>query len=376
MRNTAFALVATPLSLALGSCGGGTGQGEAPAQIIVPPDQTAAPAPTPAPVATPTPAPPALTAGARRFPPIRRAAATVGLSLPIDRCMNVEFDNSSRKIADADYGWFRRSGFDTIRLPVRFAAHTAKTAPYAIEPAYLAAVRRATDLAVAADLNIIIDLHHYVDFFADPEGQRPRFLAIWRQIAEAFQDVGQRAYFELLNEPQPPVNNAELTALYNEVIPIIRRTNPTRPVILNTEKGSTSYNQESFQMPADPYVMPTVHTYEPNSFTFQYDPFYSKGPVPTGVAFGSEADFAALARQRDRIAAFMKASGTVPFIGEFGAYEAIPLQQRINYLDAATNSFASLGIGSCVWAYTSGFTLRDDNGWLPGVIEALAKPID
>lgn len=378
MKQLHFASLAAPLALALASCGGG-GSASTPGAVVVPSETATAPSPAPSPAPTPTPsvaAPPVLTEGARRFPPVRRVTAAVGLSLPIGRCMNVEYDNSWRKVEESDYAWFRRSGFDTIRLPVRFAAHTGRAAPYAIEPGYLAAVRRVADVAVAADLNLIVDLHHYRDFFADPAGERPRFLAIWRQIAEAFRDADQRVYFELLNEPQPPVNNAELTALYNEVIPIIRRTNPTRPIIVDTEKGSTSYNQETFRMPDDPYVMPTVHTYEPNSFTFQYDPYYSKGPVPTGVDFGSEADFAVLARQRARIAAFMQASGTVPFVGEFGAYQDIPLAQRINYLDAATNSFASLGIGSCVWAYSSGFTLRDDNGWLPGIVESLAKPLD
>lgn len=369
-----FAVLAMPLALVLASCGGGSSAESASGTVILPPESPVAA--TPAVQAPPAAAAPVPTEGARRFPPVGRAAASTGLSLPIGRCMNVEYDNSWRKVQDSDYAWFRRSGFDTIRLPVRFAAHTAKAEPFTIDPDYLAAVRHIADVAAAADLNFIVDLHHYVDFFADPEGERPRFLAMWRQIAEAFADADQRVYFELLNEPQPPVNNAQLTALYNEVIPIIRRTNPTRPVIVDTEKGSTSYNQETFRMPDDPYVMPTVHTYEPNSFTFQYDPYYSKGPVPTGVAFGSAADFAVLARQRERIAAFMKASGTVPFVGEFGAYQDIPLAQRINYLDAATNSFASLGIGSCVWAYSSGFTLRDDNGWLPGIVESLAKPLD
>lgn len=376
MTNFAFALLALPLSFIPGSPDSGYTSHAVAAQIRDLPEYSYSSGHTPTRLAVLTPATPVTTKGGRRFPPIRRPSARRGLSLPIGRCMNVEFDNTSRNITDTDYDWFRRSGFDTIRLPVRFASHTARTAPYAIEAGYLTAVRRAVDLALAADLNVIIDLHHYVDFFADPEGQRPRFLAIWRQIAEAFKDTSQRAYFELLNEPQPPVNNAQLTALYNEVIPIIRQTNPTRPVILDTEKGSASYNLGSFKMPADPYVMPTIHTYEPNSFTFQHDPYYSKGPIPTGVTFGNEADFTVLARQRDRIAAFMEASGTVPFVGEFGAYEAIPLQQRISYLDAASNSFASLGVASCVWAYTSGFTLRDDHGWLPGVVEVLAKPHD
>lgn len=368
------------LALALASCGGGGDGSEpsTPAPVQIPVSNATAPVveATPAPaLITPTPV---VTEGARRFPPIRRASATRGLSLPIGRCMNVEYDDKWRRpVADADYGWFRRSGFDTIRLPVRFAKVTGTAAPYAIDPAYLAEIRRVADVAVRADLNIIIDLHNYAkDFAADPEGQRPRFIAMWRQIADAFKDADPRIWFELLNEPQPPMTNAYLTALYNEVIPIIRRTNSTRPIIVNSQDGSTSYGLASFELPDDPHIVPTVHTYEPNSFTFQYDPYYSKGPVPTGVSFGSDADWRVLERQRDRIAAFMARTGTVPFVGEYGAYQDIALAERINYLDAASNSFASLGIGTCVWAYSSGFALRDDNGWLPGIIDAIAKPLD
>jgi endoglucanase len=362
------------LLLALAGCGGGGGSepsSSTPVQIPA----TPAPALT-TPVAEVAPVP-VVTEGARRFPPIRRASATRGLSLPIGRCMNVEYDDKWRRpVADADYGWFRRSGFDTIRLPVRFAKMTGTAAPYTIDPTYLAEIRRVTDIAVRADLNIIIDLHNYAkDFAADPEGQRPRFIAMWRQIADAFKDADPRIWFELLNEPQPPMTNAYLTALYNDVIPIIRRTNPTRPIIVNSQDGSASYGLASFELPDDPYVVPTVHTYEPNSFTFQYDPYYTKGPVPTGLSFGSDADWRALERQRDRIAAFMARTGTVPFVGEYGAYQDIPLAERINYLDAASNSFASLGIGTCVWAYSSGFALRDDKGWLPGIIDAIAKPL-
>lgn len=386
MRTCRHMPLAAVLSLALTACGGGDGGsgGTQSASIATPTTSTGSesvalpttPTPTPTPSAsettsgTTTPTP-----GATRYPPIARAQAKVGVSLPIGRCMNVEYDDKWRRaVSDADYTWFRKSGFDTIRLPVRFSANTATTAPYTINAAYLKAIRHVTDVATAAGLNIIIDLHAYTELWADPVGEKPRLFAIWRQIAEAFKDTGTNVYFELLNEPQPPYTNAQLTALYNELIPVIRQTNPTRPVIVSGlySKGTL---ETTFTMPNDPYVMPTFHTYEPTTFTFQGFTYITP-MVPVGASFGSAADYQALSAQLDRVKAFMNRTGTVPLVGEFGAYEEIPVDQRVAYTDAASNSFASIGLSSCVWAYSSGFAIRDDNGWLPGMIAALAKPLD
>src|SRR5579871_6942920 len=65
------------------------------------------------------------------------------------------------------------AGFDHVRLPVRFNAHGAKTAPYTIDPAFLARVDWAIDQAQARGLTIIVDFHHFEELMDDPDAESP-----------------------------------------------------------------------------------------------------------------------------------------------------------------------------------------------------------
>ena len=56
-------------------------------------------------------------------------------------------------------------------------------------------------------LSAIINMHHHEALFADPDGQKERFLAQWKQISEFFKDYPDQLLFEILNEP-----NGNLTA--------------------------------------------------------------------------------------------------------------------------------------------------------------------
>jgi hypothetical protein len=35
---------------------------------------------------------------------------------------------------------------------------------------------------------VIINVHHYLELYADPAGQEAKFFGIWRQICEEFKD--------------------------------------------------------------------------------------------------------------------------------------------------------------------------------------------
>ncbi|WP_251566873.1 hypothetical protein [Erythrobacter sp. 3-20A1M] len=72
--------------------------------------------------------------------------------------------------------------------------------------------------------------------------------------------------------------------------------------------------------------------------------------------------------------AFEERTGTVPFMGETGAYEAnIPLDQRVAYARAVHDTFAPAGIDMCQWAYANTFPLYDRGAdrWLPGMLGAI-----
>ncbi|HLF74553.1 MAG TPA: glycoside hydrolase family 5 protein, partial [Anaerolineales bacterium] len=126
----------------------------------------------------------------------------------------------------------RQAGFDFVRLPVRWNAHAEESAPYTLDPAFLARVDEVVGWALRRDLAIIIDFHHYEEMASDPEGHRERFLGIWRQIAEHYRDYPPDVLFELLNEPTGQLDAALWNEYLGEALPIVRKTNPTRNVVI------------------------------------------------------------------------------------------------------------------------------------------------
>src|SRR5690606_1137359 len=84
-------------------------------------------------------------------------------------------------------------------------------------------------------LSIIVDFHHYEALMTSPDAHADRFVEIWRQVAAHFAaEPTTSVYFELLNEPQTNLDPKRLNALHLRAIEAIRRTNPTRVLLLDS----------------------------------------------------------------------------------------------------------------------------------------------
>ncbi|WP_281822016.1 glycoside hydrolase family 5 protein [Sphingobium sp. BS19] len=369
------------LTVLLASCGGGGGTSATPASatppVTIPTSPStgggsAMPTPTPAPTA-------AKVAFGYTLAPAARPSK--GNALPLGKCVNmggmlereIEGDIFGRPIRDDDFRTIRAAGFDTVRLPVKYSAHTAITPPYAIEAALMARVRHVVDLAVAADLNIIIDLHHYIDVQQSPVAERERFLAIWRQIAEAHRNDGPKVWFELLNEPSHEFwSKVSTWDIFKPAIQEIRKTNPTRPIVVAGNYGSKVESLATFDIPLDdPNLIPTFHFYEAKEFTHQ-GAKWTTIAYPMGRAL-QESDRAAIDTAVTRVKEYMNRTGRVPFLGEYGAYDidGIAVADRIQYYGLVSSAFASIGVQSCAWSFTNGFSLYNKTGWIPGMLDAV-----
>ena len=87
----------------------------------------------------------------------------------------------------------KEAGFDSVRLPVKWSAHSADTPPYAIDAKFFERIDWALDQAEKNKLNLVLNIHHFDGMDADPDKFEPKFLALWKQIAERYQgrpDVG------------------------------------------------------------------------------------------------------------------------------------------------------------------------------------------
>ena len=299
--------------------------------------------------------------------------------LPIDHCINL--GNHLEEPAENAWGGkhlerqdlldIRAAGFDTVRLPVRWDVHSDNPA-HIIDPAWMARVTQVVDQALAAHLNVILDSHHFALADTDPAAAAPWMAALWRQIAQTFASRPRaHLWFEIDNEPHGALTNANLMATLGPSLAAIRASNPDRPVVIGGGEWSSLDALATLELPADRNVYPTFHYYNPFDFTHQGASWVHPSP-PLGRAYGRPGDAQMLARDVARVKAYMARTGRVPFMGENGANELIPLDQRVAYTRAIAQAFGPLHIGVCSWGYTNTFPFRDNKtgAWLPGMLAA------
>lgn len=316
----------------------------------------------------------------RRYLPGPIAEARTGLSLPVGKCLNYagQFDLRAdapgiRPEVDSDFAEMRRAGFRTLRLPVNFDRFTGTAPPYRVDPALLARVGHVVRVASAAGLNVIVDSHYHDALMRDPAGGAARFAAMWEQIGRYLAPAPPTTWFELLNEPQPPMTADDLPTVLAPALAAVRRSNPRRPVIIGGERWSGVPSLRTLWLPDDPYVVPTIHYYEPMAFTHQGATWLHPVP-PLGATWGSEADLAQLDRNVAAVRAYIDETGRVPFVGEMGAMPDMPLDQRVRWYETVSRAFAAIGVSSCALGYYNAWPIRNRAGWIAPLVDRLAAP--
>lgn len=303
-------------------------------------------------------------------------------SLPIGRCVNMgnsletptEGSWGGKKIDAADFKRIADAGFNTIRLPVRWSTRASDTAPYSIDPAFMARVKTVVDDARKVGLNVILNSHHFEEIHKDPSGANIAKLAgMWTQIATAFADQPEsNLWFEIENEPHDKFNDSNLLKVLNPALAEIRKSNPTRPVIIGGEFWSGVNSLKTLQLPDDPNIVPTFHYYDPFNFTHQGATWVDPSP-PLGRKYGGPEDQKLLQDDLQKVRDYAARTGKTPFMGEFGAYSTVSIEDRVNYQKTIRVAFDQIGIGMCAWAYTNTFPLWDQEkkAWVPGMRDAM-----
>ena len=168
------------------------------------------------------------------------------------------------------FGIIRDGGFDTLRVNLFPFNHMGAGPEYRLNDAWWTTMDWVVTNALAVHLNVIIDFHEFETMAKDPQGDKDRFLAFWRQVSPHFKNAPSNVVFEILNEP-----NGQLTPeLWNrylaEALAVIRESNPTRTVIIGPAFWNSIDHLDELQLPdKDRHIIVTVHYYKPMNFTHQ-----------------------------------------------------------------------------------------------------------
>lgn len=264
----------------------------------------------------------------------------------------------------------KAGGFDTVRLPVRWHEYAANTAPYTIDAKFMDSVAKALDQALANNLNVVVNIHHYDPLFEDPQAENAKFQAMWQQIAERFKDLpNERVVFEILNEPHGKLT----TELWNEVFlqayNVVRQSNPNRYIMVGPAEWGGVDAMYKLKLPADNKLIFTVHYYEPMQFTHQGAEWWKDSEQWCGMRWTATEEQQSLIRKRlDEVVTWAKAHNNIPvFLGEFGTYKKCALpEDQVRWANFVARESERRGFSWAYWEFNSGFgchgaTERD--GW-------------
>lgn len=271
------------------------------------------------------------------------------------------------------------AGFESVRLPVRWSAHADAAAPYAIDSKFFARVDWAVDQALGRGLAVVLNVHHYEEMDERPDEHRARLIALWRQIAERYRERSAKLAFELLNEPHDRLTAGTWNSIATEVLTEIRRSNPTRTVVVGPVGWNAIADLPSLKLPeSDRNLVVTVHYYGPFAFTHQGAPWLdAKSRPPVGTTWtGTAAEQAAATRDLDAAAQWGLKHRRPIFLGEFGALNTADLESRVRWTRFVAGAAAERRMGYAYWEFCSGFGVYDSAGrrWIEPLRDALLKP--
>ena len=260
------------------------------------------------------------------------------------------------------------AGFTSVRLPVRWSNHASATAPFPIDPAFMARVETVVDRLLAKGLVVVLNMHHYRQLDGDPvdAGEAPvdaavldlRFLMLWAQIADRFKGRGDRLVLELYNEPHGRLNGEPWNVLAARALGVVRKSDKERVVVIGPTSWNSASDLSKLKLPNDANLIATVHDYNPFPFTHQ-GAEWVKPTLPLGVTCCSAAQVADMTAPLDAAKAWSAAKRYPVYVGEFGAYSKADEASRITFNRTMRDAMESRGMTWAYWEFAAGFGVYD-----------------
>lgn len=282
-------------------------------------------------------------------------------------------DAAQARFKTTFFGNIHRAGFSTVRVVLQSFSHMDKDNQ--LDPVWLHKLDVMVEAAVGAGLNVILDEHDFELCGADAVQCRIKVNAFWSQIAPRYRNAPSNVMFEILNEPNKAMTPEIWNAEYHQALGIIRQTNPTRNVVIGPSFWNGLEHLGDLDLPAgDQHIIVTFHYYHPMPFTHQgaawAPPEIQK---MSNLHWGSEADYALLNKEFDVVKAWSDAHHRPIFLGEFGAYDKAPLEDRVKWDSAVARAAEARGFAWGYWQFDSDFVLWDykTNNWVHPILDAL-----
>ncbi len=271
------------------------------------------------------------------------------------------------------FSMLKATGFSTVRIPQALYDHRSPSGD--LDQTWISRLDAVTSAATAAGLNVIIDNNSDATCVKLAAECLSINAALWGQLAEHYSSAPNSVIFELYNEP----NNALTPDVWNAGIPgllaAVRRSNPTRNVIIGPSPSNDLKGLPNLALPAsDQHIIVTIHYYAPFKFTHQGAPFLPEATrPPLGRAFNPALDAMSIDADFNMISAWASSHGRPIIIGEFGTYDLANMDDRAAWTSKVARTAEAHGFSWIYWQFDKSFYAYniDQNAWVEPIINAL-----
>jgi endoglucanase len=200
-----------------------------------------------------------------------------------------------------------------------------------------------------------------------------------KKVAPKYKDLPANVVFEILNEPNGQLTPELWNGFLAEALAIIRKTNPTRTVIIGPGFWNQIPHLEELRLPEnDQNIIVTIHYYSPMKFTHQGARWAgAEANSWLGTKWGSDEDKKAI-RDDLRKAKDWSVSHNRPILlGEFGAYDNGDIDSRVRYTSFVARTAEEFNFSWTYWQFDSDFIVYDipNKQWVKPIHDALIPVI-
>jgi endoglucanase len=270
------------------------------------------------------------------------------------------------------------AGFNSVRLPICWSAHTSYTAPYVIDATFLNRVDTLIGWCTRRNLAVIITIHHFNDLYNYPDNQTYKniFAAIWQQLSSHYRNYNhEKLFFEILNEPHNNLTADKWNAMLPSILQLIRNIDKERTLIIDVPDYGYHGSLSNLVIPdSETNAIVSVRYYLPYDFTHQGAHWAEGSRQWLGTTWtATQAQKNTVESDMQQIQNWSKMHKRPVTIGEFGAIINADAASRLIWTDYVTRSFEARKFS---WSYFDfGILFKaydiENNCWLNGFREAL-----
>ncbi len=269
------------------------------------------------------------------------------------------------------------AGFNAVRIPARFSAHTNGPPDYGLDPDFLEIVDQAINWGLEAGLIVILDFHGFEEMMRAPSAYESQFFKIWQQLSGHYQHYPETLWLDILNEPSQAMTASIWNDLVETSIRVIRKTNPTRKILVGGVNYSTVESLYQLDLPSDPNLIAVFHFYTPFEFTHQGAEWVPGASSWLGTTWeAAEAEKSAIRSALDLAVIWSHQNQTPILMEEFGVITKSDPESRRRWISFVANEAENRDISWLHWGFCSNFGIYDCEAgtWNETILPSLNLP--